>query len=867
MDIDLDPFQAGLDKATAEADKWEAEAGRKKATIEVDADTKEAQAQIAALGAEADKAKGERGDAAGGGGYGMLGLIGAAVALAPSLAPGIAAIGLFGSAALAGLAQAGIGLAAFMAVAKSDFTELQTAIQNGTKLKGPAGEAEDALKSFDKAWEQVKKDTAGPVFGVITKALKDAAGLLPEIEPLVVSVAHGLGVAVTDLDRFLSSPAFKQFLDMIEKDAVPDIDALTGALTNFLTGFINLIEGLNPVTQVLVDGMGTISKEFLTWSQNLKNGGIQEFFQYVKQYGPETVGLLSGLFNGLLSIARGLSPLIGPALAFLTTVTHAIGSLNIAPLAAALASVISVLGPVITLLSQLLNVIIPPLSDLIGVFTGSFIEPLITSIGQFLNPVLQHLSTFLQDLATPLSNVLASIANLVNPTGVSFLSTLLDNLLDAIDPLLGPLSGLVVALESIVDDGLTQLTPLLGPATTLLKDFVTVSIPVIKFLTDILANKAVATVLFDTALGLVAIKKAMEGYAAMVVIIEALTAALDLETIALKAMYIADGIAAVATALWAAATFVADTANAVLDAELWADPIVIIVMLIIAAIALLVVAIVEMIKHWGAIEHFFEGMGSLIKTVAVDMSHFFENLPIWVEHAFADAGKWLLSAGKLIIGGLFNGVKDGYVAVNNWLNGVDAKVEHFFSGALGWLLDAGKWVIQGFLKGMQDAWGDVEGWAGTAAGKIKSVFSSVLKFGSPSKVMYELGVWTTQGFHQGFQGEFEGKFLPYVKNAMGALTDATKIDLGGNTTITASVNATNSTTNTALRSLADHITTLQQQNAALADNIATALQPGLQQVADATTSAAQEQTDALNEGFDKSQQKATRQAITAVRTR
>src|SRR6185312_14938243 len=107
----------------------------------------------------------------------------------------------------------------------------------------------------------------------------------------------------------------------------------------------------------------------------------------------------------------------------------------------------------------------------------------------------------------------------------------------------------------------------------------------------------------------------------------------------------------------------------------------------------------------------------------------------------------------------------------------------------------------GLWNGMISVWNHVTQWLQNAASSIGGIFSKVLKFGSPSKVMYQLGVWTTQGFHQGFKGEFEGVFLPYVTKAMQKVQSAVGVGLNAKASIALGTSQTSQATNTAINAL------------------------------------------------------------------
>ena len=65
------------------------------------------------------------------------------------------------------------------------------------------------------------------------------------------------------------------------------------------------------------------------------------------------------------------------------------------------------------------------------------------------------------------------------------------------------------------------------------------------------------------------------------------------------------------------------------------------------------------------------------------------------------------------------------------------------------LYQKGKDLIQGFWNGIKDKWDDVKDKAKDIGKSIASTLSSPFRFGSPSKLFRQYGIWTIEGFEQG----------------------------------------------------------------------------------------------------------------------
>jgi phage-related protein len=322
-----------------------------------------------------------------------------ALGLAPALIP-IAGVlgsaGLLGIAALgSGFAQAAVGLGAFAVVAKSDYTDMTTAAtalataqaavvnakttaQQEAALKGlaaaenalhgPIGAAATAYNNFEKAFAKVKSDTSGPVFGVLTAALNDAASLLPKIEPLIVAAAGGLQVAVGLLDKALAGPGFKEFLTMVSAEIGPDIIGFTKIIIGFAGGIGHLLEEVNPLLQIGIEKVTNIAGAFDKWAAaSGKENPIEKLLGYISSNGPAVMHALEGLGTDLVKLVTALQPLAGPALKILTDFTGKGGLGGFLDLANIISPVLAdLLGfrPV----AHILAALVIPVTALVGLF-------------------------------------------------------------------------------------------------------------------------------------------------------------------------------------------------------------------------------------------------------------------------------------------------------------------------------------------------------------------------------------------------------------------------------------------------------------------------------------------------------------------
>lgn len=902
LELDTDPFIRGLREAKAQAAAFEHGASTS-TTAGVDVDTGDAEAKIAATEAALKRIDHERAtaevrvdnnsairtlaalerqiDAAtgfykqnssaglgGGSGHGMAYLIGLAASLAPALGPATAAVGLFGAATIAAFGGAAVSMALWGKVASGVFKQIAEANKAGTQLTGSMGQLQTALKGLTGAWDTLEKKAAPGIAKALIPTFRTLEHLIPKLLPLINSISTGLGGALRPIDDLLKSKRFDHFIDLLGSNAVKDLPQVGAALAHILGGLMGVFTALNPVIQAGLPVIVKITKEFDKWSKTKAGGAVQDIFATIQQYGPPTLKMLHSLFGALGNLAKGLAPLTGPALTFLTGLFDAIDKIDLGPLATAVGDVLDKLTPFLDVIATLVNVLLPPFSTLIETLADSFIGPLGESLSEELAPGLDALAGLLDRLAEPLGLFVASIADLVNPTGVGLLSDLMKNLAGPVGDILVPLINLATTLEGVVDDFLKAVSPAAIPVLTgLMKGLADIVGPLADGLSAFLDYGPVGPILLGIAGGIKATILAVKGYEALAAFVGILK---TITTLA-AAEGIMAGIAAVSPALAAGLTAIGVAIDFMLGP----------IGLIILAVAAVAAAVYLIYKNWGPIsdwfgkmwekiQHFFSNAVDWLKDAGKAILHGLLNGLKWVWHHsiygflfdrrkaiigfFAGAGSWLLDKGKDILRGL----KDGVVwvwqhSLTAWLLGLGGKVLGAIGDLSKTLYSAGIAILQGFWDGLKDKWGEVKHWVGGLGGQITQLkgpieYDRTLLIPHGKAFMVGLG----EGLGVGFEdvkhrvGGMAGSIRKALEDGIGSVVGTATVD----------VRHTRPADPAALYAAS--------QSEALAR-----LDHTLSRLADAIPSATKEEreemVDALGKAFSVASDKQARTIITAVR--
>lgn len=531
----------------------------------------------------------------GGGGGGDSGAISGALD-----SGGVAGGALPGVAGVSGMAATITGLAgALVAVLPA-----LTAVAGG--LAGIGGGFAILLETSTKFKNAVTTD-----LGQVEAVFKAAA--MPMMQPLLQGISSLVGY-------------FKQ----IEPD-LKAVFADSGQLVAPLVkGFEELMSGAGPGFLAMIKSAGPVFTQMAGSFADLGKS-LGEMFQDFAQDGKGSATVL----NALLTLVNSLLPFLG-----------SLGKIMVSALAPAflafsnsIAAVLPALNPLLKIVGQFAGAVLSDLASVLGsvgdllvALAPSFTALAKAASGVFTamenDGVFASLGNALEALAAPLGNLINALVKALLPA--------LPGLIDAFSEFAKLFTGGVVIAITAVADALTAIIK-------------AVPVPVVTALVD-------AFVLLKTTMLAFSAIEALPGILAAVTgAFTAMTAAMDIDTIALKAMYAWDAIVTVATKVFAAG-------QAILDAALDANPI----GLFVIAIAALAVGIVELATHWTTV-------WGTITTVIGDAFTF-----IW-----DGWGKYLLPllgpAGLIILGVIevaqhWQTIWDGISSVTSTVWGVISKV-------------------------------------------------------------------------------------------------------------------------------------------------------------------------------------------------
>ena len=194
------------------------------------------------------------------------------------------------------------------------------------------------------------------------------------------------------------------------------------------------------------------------------------------------------------------------------------------------------------------------------------------------------------------------------------------------------------------------------------------------------------------------------------------------------------------------------TAQTLLNAVMMMNPI----GLIIAGIVALVAGFVLLWNKFEGFRNFWitawEGIKSVFSTIVGFIKDNWKSLLLILVNPFAGAFKLLYdncTGFRNFINNFVSAVVGSIKSIPSKIASIPGKIVNIFKTLKSKMTTIGKNIIEGMINGIRNKASALFNKVAEIANKIKSKIKDALKIGSPSKVTYQYGAWTTEGFING----------------------------------------------------------------------------------------------------------------------
>lgn len=191
------------------------------------------------------------------------------------------------------------------------YAKQQEKIKNLQKeLNNEFGAASSGLAVMKDAWAAFTTATQGPAQQIIGDFFRMLATILPRLVPVFEAAAPVVSAVFDSITKFAQGPEMDRviaFFTDFGSDQLGNLFAILGNLTLF---FGRLFEAFAPFADWFMDALVDMTAAWAEWADNLsQSDGFQQFIEYVMEEGPRVWELIKEIVDALINIGVALAPL------------------------------------------------------------------------------------------------------------------------------------------------------------------------------------------------------------------------------------------------------------------------------------------------------------------------------------------------------------------------------------------------------------------------------------------------------------------------------------------------------------------------------------------------------------------------------
>lgn len=233
-------------------------------------------------------------------------VIASAIGLLGQLGPVIGTVAGSTFALVSAFGTAGIGAAAFAAIA---ITNLRALFDENAKLNKEQQKGLDALNGFKKVWSDIAGSFESETLSIFTQGLNTMSTVLTTLKPMFAGVMTAAQGLMTSLSQSINAAPMQAFFDYLNTTAGPMFETITKSVGNFMQGLFSMMTAFGPLATDTANGFLKMSEGFAAWAANLsKSEKFQAFVDYVKENMPKVRSIVGDAIKGLTDLFAGFGP-------------------------------------------------------------------------------------------------------------------------------------------------------------------------------------------------------------------------------------------------------------------------------------------------------------------------------------------------------------------------------------------------------------------------------------------------------------------------------------------------------------------------------------------------------------------------------
>ncbi|TDM41837.1 hypothetical protein ETI10_01760 [Macrococcoides goetzii] len=719
----------------------------------------------------------------------MLALSPAAIPVLASIVPAVMAIGNAlavvggGVIGLAGaFAIAGTGAMAFGAMAMTAYKMLQDGTLQAT---AQTRAFQTALTSLQTQWQSLVQANSGAIFTTMTNGINIAKTALSGLTPFITGVANSMSTLSTKmLSFFQSSSIANNFFAMFNTIGVQAFNNVMNAVGRFGAGFMAIITQFGPLFSWMAQGLANMSAQFQAWATSVSTAnGIKTFISYVQTNLPLIGQIFGNVFQGIFNLftafgtnsqtifqslaemsarfaqwsatiaqSQGFKQFIdyvqtnGPVI--MSTIGNIVTAVMafataMAPVGAAVLSVVSsiaqwvagfmtanpaitqVVGSIVLFGGAIMKAIAfmtPFISAIMRI--GSFVIQLVSKFN-LVRTAITVLSAVFGTLSAPMLAVIAAVVAV--GAALYLLWTKCETFRNGVMILI----GVMQTLGSAIMSGLGTALSFIGQQLAM------VVASVIAFGSQLVSSIGSAMSGLGSAISSgisSAVSFVSSGFSNMLSVASSIMSSISSTVSSIWSSIVSTCSSLISSAVSAVSSGFSNmlsTASSIMSS-------------ILSAVSSAFSSVVSAISS---------GISSAVSAVSSGFSSMMSAVSSFVSGLISAISSGMSS----FVSAISSGASSALSAITSMVSGILGAIR----GAAGQMVSAGADLVRGFINGIKSMAGAALSAAKSMAANAVNAVKSMLKIGSPSKVLKQIGQWLTQGFALGIR-----KDIPKVESAI-----------------------------------------------------------------------------------------------------
>lgn len=175
---------------------------------------------------------------------------------------------------------------------------------NAEQAKGLA-----AMNDLKAVWSGIAGSLQTQTIQIFTAALGIMSGVLTDLKPMFTSVMDAAKNLTAALGATINAEPMQNFFNYLNTTAGPMFETMTKAVGNFVQGFLNMMVAFGPLATETAGSFLKMSESFAAWGASLTNNQqFQSFVAYVSENMPKIRSIFADAMAGIINTFAAFAP-------------------------------------------------------------------------------------------------------------------------------------------------------------------------------------------------------------------------------------------------------------------------------------------------------------------------------------------------------------------------------------------------------------------------------------------------------------------------------------------------------------------------------------------------------------------------------